>query len=139
MKCFRILPEICASTLRCPGRSTRNMVPGSTWVTVPSVTICPSFDTCELYSSTPHCSTCLTNYRDVVRYPKVTRGDVALLTQLIPGDCRQIFPKFLAFPPGAALPAFLTVCKTIAIKHRSDVVGRFIRERVMLKQPGDVS
>src|SRR5258707_317491 len=51
IKCLRILPEICASTLRCPGRSTRNIVPGSTWVTVPSVTIWPSFDTRQIYSS----------------------------------------------------------------------------------------
>src|SRR5207248_7217530 len=45
MKCLRILPEICARTLRCPGRSTRNMVPGNTCVTVASVTICSSFGT----------------------------------------------------------------------------------------------
>ena len=43
MKCFRILPEICARTLRWPGRSTRNIVPGKTCVTVPSVMICSSF------------------------------------------------------------------------------------------------
>src|SRR6266568_538404 len=43
MKCLRILPEICASTLRWPGKSTRNIVPGNTCVTVPSVTICSSF------------------------------------------------------------------------------------------------
>src|ERR1700757_4524975 len=43
MKCLRILPEICARTLRWPGRSTRNIVPGRTWVTVPSVMICSSF------------------------------------------------------------------------------------------------
>src|SRR5947208_2507227 len=43
MKCLRILPEICARTLRSPGRSTRNIVPGKTWVTVPSVMICSSF------------------------------------------------------------------------------------------------
>jgi hypothetical protein len=43
MKCLRILPEICARTLRCPGRSTRNIVPGKTCVTVPSVMICSSF------------------------------------------------------------------------------------------------
>src|SRR6266568_9352254 len=43
MKCFRILPDTCASTLRWPGRSTRNIVPGSTCVTVPSATIGPSF------------------------------------------------------------------------------------------------
>src|SRR5437660_7216302 len=33
----------------------------------------------------------------------------------------------------------LTVCKTIAIKHRADVVRRFIRERVMRKQRGHIS
>src|ERR1700692_1172233 len=43
MKCLRILPEIWARTLRWPGRSTRNIVPGNTCVTVPSVTICSSF------------------------------------------------------------------------------------------------
>src|SRR5206468_5275553 len=43
MKCLRILPEICARTLRWPGRSTRNIVPGKTCVTVPSVIICSSF------------------------------------------------------------------------------------------------
>ena len=43
MKCLRILPEICARTLRWPGRSTRNIVPGKTYVTVPSVMICSSF------------------------------------------------------------------------------------------------
>ena len=43
MKCLRILPEICARTLRWPGRSTRNIVPGKTCVTVPSVMICSSF------------------------------------------------------------------------------------------------
>src|SRR5437762_720569 len=43
MKCLRIFPEICASTLRWPGRSTRNIVPGNTCVTVPSATIGPSF------------------------------------------------------------------------------------------------
>src|SRR5215472_3357618 len=50
MKCLRILPEICASTLRLPGRSTRNIVPGKTWVTVPSVTIGPSFAIAQKYS-----------------------------------------------------------------------------------------
>src|SRR4051812_12195037 len=45
MKCFRILPEIWARTLRFPGNSTRNIVPGNTCVTVPSVTICSSFGT----------------------------------------------------------------------------------------------
>jgi len=43
MKCLRIFPEICARTLRWPGRSTRNIVPGNTCVTVPSVMICSSF------------------------------------------------------------------------------------------------
>jgi len=43
MKCLRILPEMCARTLRWPGRSTRNIVPGKTCVTVPSVMICSSF------------------------------------------------------------------------------------------------
>jgi len=43
IKCLRILPEICARTLRWPGRSTRNIVPGKTCVTVPSVMICSSF------------------------------------------------------------------------------------------------
>src|SRR5437867_13229697 len=43
MKCLRILPEICARTLGEPGRSTRNIVPGNTCVTVPSVTIWASF------------------------------------------------------------------------------------------------
>src|SRR5207302_8714835 len=53
MKCFRILPEICASTLRWPGRSTRNIVPGNTCVTVPSVTIGPSFGiAAKLYART---------------------------------------------------------------------------------------
>src|ERR1044071_2487274 len=45
IKCLRILPEIWARTLRFPGRSTRNIVPGNTCVTVPSVTICSSFGT----------------------------------------------------------------------------------------------
>ena len=45
IKCLRILPEICARTLRWPGRSTRNIVPGKTCVTVPSVMICSSFAT----------------------------------------------------------------------------------------------
>src|SRR6266850_5746600 len=45
MKCLRILPEMWAKTLREPGRSTRNIVPGKTCVTVPSVTICSSFGT----------------------------------------------------------------------------------------------
>src|SRR6267142_4708379 len=35
MKCRRILPEICASTRRRPGISTRNMVLGSNSTTVP--------------------------------------------------------------------------------------------------------
>src|SRR6266566_3084756 len=39
---IRIVPAICASTLRWPGRSMRNIVPGNTCVTVPSVTISPS-------------------------------------------------------------------------------------------------
>src|SRR5262249_37739939 len=43
MKWLRILTEMCARTLRWPGRSTRNIVPGKTWVTVPSVMICSSF------------------------------------------------------------------------------------------------
>jgi hypothetical protein len=47
IKCLRILPEICASTLRCPAKSTRNIVPGNTSVTVLSVTICCSFATRE--------------------------------------------------------------------------------------------
>jgi hypothetical protein len=42
IKCFRIFPEMWASTLRFPGNSTRNMVPGKTCVTVPSVMICSS-------------------------------------------------------------------------------------------------
>ena len=50
MKCLRILPEIWARTLRCPARSTRNIVPGNTWVTVPSVTICCSFGTSGGYA-----------------------------------------------------------------------------------------
>src|SRR6266496_4713233 len=65
-----------------------------------------------------------------------TRSTLSLLAQLIPRDRRQIFPKFLTFPPRAGLPTLLTVCKTIAIKHRADVVGRLIRERVMRKQSG---
>src|SRR5215475_7810897 len=56
------------------------------------------------------------------------------LTELIPGDRRQIFPKFLPFPPRAGFPALLIVRKTITIKHRPDVFGRFIRERVARKQ-----
>src|SRR5205814_4550969 len=50
MKCLRILPEICASTLRWPERSTRNIVPGNTSVTVPSVTICSSFGIAPKYN-----------------------------------------------------------------------------------------
>src|SRR5947207_7900014 len=50
MKCLRILPEICARTFRCPGSSTRNIVPGNTCVTVPSVTICSSFGIAPRYA-----------------------------------------------------------------------------------------
>jgi hypothetical protein len=35
MKFLRILPEICASTSWPLGSATRNIVPGSTWVTFP--------------------------------------------------------------------------------------------------------
>jgi len=45
MKCLRILPEMWARTLRPFGRSTRNIVPGKTAVTVPSSLIASSFDT----------------------------------------------------------------------------------------------
>src|SRR5436190_2864830 len=58
MKCLRIFPEICARTVRSPGNCTRNMVPGSTWVTVPSVTICSSLGISpERYPQTPVRST----------------------------------------------------------------------------------
>src|SRR5438094_1792374 len=49
IKCLRILPEIWASTFRWPARSTRNIVPGKTWVTVPSITICSSFGIAPKY------------------------------------------------------------------------------------------
>ena len=45
MKFLRILPEICASTI-CPFDSfSRNIVPGKTSTTIPSVTIDSSFGT----------------------------------------------------------------------------------------------
>src|SRR5213592_5206985 len=56
MKCLRILPEICARTLRWPGRSTRNIVPGKTCVTVPSVMICSSFAIARRIYSPVHAS-----------------------------------------------------------------------------------
>jgi len=45
MKFLRIFPEICASTSRLPGTATRNIVPGNTWVTVPTSSIGSSFAT----------------------------------------------------------------------------------------------
>src|SRR5439155_17006912 len=117
MKCLRILPEICASTLRWLGRSTRNIVPGSTWVTVPSVTIGPSFDIAANYT---------------VRHPFLR------LAQLIQGDRRQIFPKLLTFPPRAVLPKLAHSRESVTIKHCADVARRPLWEWVMRKQPAHV-
>ena len=123
MKCFRILPDMCASTLRCPGRSTRNIVPGNTWVTVPSVTICSSFDTRGIYART---------FRS-----QLTRR-LIILAQLIPRNCWQILTKLLAFPPGASLPAFFGGCEAISVKHRPDVLRRFVVKRVIRQQMGHI-
>ena len=43
MKCIRIFPEMCASTLCLFSNSTRNMALGSDSTTVPSMTIVSSF------------------------------------------------------------------------------------------------
>ena len=48
MKFFRILPEMWASTSWPLGRATRNIVPGSTCVTVPMSSIGSSFATCRI-------------------------------------------------------------------------------------------
>src|SRR5215208_8055079 len=110
MKCLRILPEICARTLRWPGRSTRNIVPGKTCVTVPSVMICSSFAIAPLIYAPAHVAQD-DGTRPVRRnYP---RRDLAELFQR---KRWQVFAKLLTFPPSAGLAKLVHGCKTIAIK-----------------------
>src|SRR4030095_10254191 len=124
MKCLRILPEICASTLRCPGRSTRNIVPGNTCVTVPSVTICSSFATSPKH--TP-------DQRSLNQ-----RGKFAILLALFKRNGRQVFAQCLALPPRASLSMFFRRCESITIQDRADVARWLIWKWVMGKQPSDI-
>src|SRR5438874_12804776 len=124
MKCLRILPEICASTLPCPGRSTRNIVPGNTCVTVPSVTICSSFATGRNILPT---SASLNQ-----------RGQFAILLALFKRNGRQIFAQLSAFPPCASLSMFFRRSESITIQDRADIARWQIWEWVMGKQPSDI-
>src|SRR6266566_1847655 len=126
MKCLRILPEIWASTLRWPGRSTRNMVPGNTWVTVPSVTICPSFDMTRNIFVNVHLSRGAR-----VRRHTLLATPVSILVQLIQRDGRQIFAEFLTFPPCARLAMFLQSGETVTVKTCSNVVRRLVWKRIV--------
>src|SRR5438874_8636479 len=124
MKCLRIFPEICASTLRCPGRSTRNIVPGNTCVTVPSVTICSSFATGRNILPT---SASLNQ-----------RGQFAILLALFQRYGRQIFAQLSAFPPCASLSMFFRRSESITIQDRADIARRLFWKWVMGKQPSDI-
>ena len=126
MKCFRILPDIWARTLRWPGRSTRNIVPGNTCVTVPSVTICPSFDIAWIILLNASRS----NWRD---------RESPILSDLIKRHRGEIFSKFLALPPCSGLSMFARGRETVAIKHSADVARRFVREWILREQPAHIS
>jgi hypothetical protein len=116
IKCLRILPEIWARTLRRPGRSTRNIVPGNTCVTVPSVMIGPSLGIARKY----------------IR-ERASLKISPILAQLFKRYCRQIFPKFLALPPCASLAMFGHGRETVAIKTCPNVAGRLIWKRIVGK------
>src|SRR5438270_13110267 len=98
MKCLRILPEICARTLRWPGRSTRNIVPGKTCVTVPSVMICSSFAMRGEYTP-PACPAQGYGTRHAGNLVPVIAKIVCRSTELFEGKCWHIFGQLLAFPP----------------------------------------
>src|SRR5882724_12561736 len=124
MKCFLIFPEIWARTLRWPARSTRNIVPGNTWVTVPSVTICSSFGIGQIYLTTAFLSTWQ------ILFP---------LTELIDRHLRQILAQLLAFPPCPGLPPLLRRRESIAEETGTNVARRRSRKGISLQQIGDLA
>src|ERR1700731_2271260 len=148
MKCLRILPEIRASTLRWPARSTRNIVPGKTWVTVPSITICSSFGMVAKYIGEPflsqilgrtcfcasegHASACPGRAKQVP--PSRTNANLA---DVFERDAWQIFAKLLTFPPRAGFAMFLHRRETVTIKRRPNIPRRTLRKRISLKQRRD--
>jgi len=147
MKCLRILPEICARTLRWPGRSTRNIVPGKTCVTVPSVMICSSFAIARRIYAPAHAAqgwrlqgaaVLVRRSQAIWRSPIVegNREDYLRhdLAELFQRKRWQVFAKLLTFPPRAGVAKRVDRCKSIAIKHRSNVTRRSVWEWVVCEQ-----
>jgi hypothetical protein len=147
MKCLRILPDMWASTLRWPGRSTRNIVPGNTCVTVPSVTICPSLDIAPKYireraslKSSARVSAGSWRSDRVLRDHELCRCILLtrdrrnpILAQLVERHGRQILSEFLTFPPRARLAMFLHSSETVTIKTCPNVARRLIWKRIVRK------
>ena len=79
------------------------------------------------------------SYRDVVRQPECDARRYFALTQLIREIVGRYSRSSWRFHQAPVCRCSLTVCKTIAIKHRADVARRFIRKRILRKQSGDVS
>src|SRR5262245_51676544 len=59
------------------------------------------------------------NRQDCLRYN---------LAELVQRKRWQIFPKLLTFPPNAGLAKLVHRCKAVAIKHRTNVMRRSVRE-----------
>src|SRR5437773_12554450 len=98
------------------------MVPGKTWVTVPSVMICSSFA--------------------IVR--RIYPGGASLSrrapfsTELVQRERWQIFAKLLAFPPRPSLAKLVHCCEAVSIKHPPDVARRFIGEWVACERAAHI-
>src|ERR1700686_1548662 len=149
MKCLRILPEIWARTLRWPGRSTRNIVPGNTSVTVPSVTICSSFgiraniitDDASLnrrVAARCLCSARTCPLRAVASHSDVATTTLSTLLKSLERDCRQVFAEFLSFPPRARFSMLVAGGKSVSIESGPDVSRRFLRKRIAREEPRHV-
>src|SRR6202022_959451 len=117
-KCLRILPEICASTFR-PPRSTRNIVPGNTSVTVPSVTICSSFGMKERIPDSG---------------PLNQAAGMSISAHLLPRNRRQILTELSPFPPRAGLAVFCCGRESITIGDRADIARWAFGKWVVLEQ-----
>ena len=117
MKCLRIFPEMWASTFRFPGSSTRNIVPGSTCVTVPSVMICSSFATGGTYS------------------PLSFSQAALLLLASLQRDGPKVFAFLFPVPPVACRAPFFLSRKLIFVEDRAHESRRLFRKWVLLEQP----
>jgi hypothetical protein len=141
MKCLRILPDMWASTFRWLGRSTRNIVPGNTCVTVPSVTICPSLGIAPKYirqrpflKGSPWVSSGRCRRECLLREHELRPSfKFSILTELVQRYGRQIFREFLAFPPRARLAMLLHSSETVTIKACPNVARRLIWKGIVRK------